>query len=98
MKAGRRVHQVPTKWITVTLPSGIKYYELDRKGKLVHAFGPRTFPNGPPAPRPIAIPVPPIAPISPPPEPPYVIPSGPRWEDELSMGDEGSGFDGFAQL
>jgi hypothetical protein len=34
MKAGRPSYHIPAKWITVTLPQGIMYFELDKKGNL----------------------------------------------------------------
>jgi hypothetical protein len=35
MKAGRPSYHVRSKWITVTTPHGLMYFELDTKGSLV---------------------------------------------------------------
>jgi hypothetical protein len=35
MKAGRPSYHIPAKWITVNLPQGILYFELDKKGNLL---------------------------------------------------------------
>jgi hypothetical protein len=35
MKAGRPSYHVRSKWLTVTTPNGVLYFELDAKGNLV---------------------------------------------------------------
>jgi hypothetical protein len=35
MKAGRPSYHVPSKWVTVTTPQGMMYFDLDEKGNLV---------------------------------------------------------------
>jgi hypothetical protein len=35
MKAGRPAYHVRSKWVTVTTPQGILYFELDAKGNLL---------------------------------------------------------------
>jgi hypothetical protein len=35
MKAGRPAYHVRSKWVTVTTPQGVLYFELDAKGNLL---------------------------------------------------------------
>jgi hypothetical protein len=35
MKAGRPVYHVPSKWVTILTPTGLMYFELDKKGNLI---------------------------------------------------------------
>jgi hypothetical protein len=38
MKAGRPTYHIAAKWITVTLPQGVLYFELDQRGNLARGF------------------------------------------------------------